>query len=296
MEKVKKIDVHLHATMWNREELYPTARIQTADEVRANFERSGTERGFVLSLISPDSNDKMQSNEEMAYLANTNPDILNWFCNVDPRMLTNSSESNFSDMLMFYKSRGAIGFGEVTANLYTDDPRMDNLFYHAAACDLPVTIHIAPNLGRRYGIADELGLPRLEKMLKKHENLKIIGHSPCFWSEIGDDVTERNRNGYVRGKVNPGRVVSLMRECPNLYCDISADSGYTAISRDPEFSYRFIEEFSDRIMYASDTLFPNYMPPQVAWLDEACERGDISYENYRKICRDNAIRIFKLNI
>ena len=296
MEKVKKIDVHLHATMWNSEELYPTARLQTADEVRANFEKSGTERGFVLSLMSPESSARVQSNEEMAYLANTNPDILNWFCNVDPRMLSNSPDANLSDMLMFYKSRGAVGVGEVTANLYADDPMLDNLFYHAAACDLPVTVHIAPNLGRRYGIADELGLPRLEKILKKHENLKLLGHSQCFWNEIGDNVTDENRNGYVQGKVNPGRVVSLMREYPNLYCDLSAGSGYTAISRDPDFSYRFIEEFSDRIMYASDTTRADYIPPQSVWLDEASERGDISYENYKKISRDNAIRIFKLNI
>lgn len=294
MEKLKKIDVHLHATMWNPDDLYPKARLETADEVRENFKNNNIERGFILPIISPECRVSIQCNEEAEYLAKNNPDILNWFCNVDPRMVSNSTETNFSDILNFYKKRGAIGVGEVTVNVYTDDPMLDNLFYHCAACDLPVTIHIAPIVGRCYGIVDDLGLPRLEKMLKKHKNLKIVGHSQCFWSEIGDNVTEANRFSYVTGKVNEGRVVKLLRECPNLYCDLSAGSGFAAMSRDPEFSYRFIEEFSDRIMFGSDMTQAGYVSPLASWLDEACEQGNISYENYKKISRDNAVRLFKI--
>jgi len=291
---MKKIDVHLHATMWDNSILHPKARLASADDIRENFKKCDIERGFVLPLMSPESTARCQSNEEVAYIAENNSDILFWFCNVDPRMLSNSPKSDLSNLLMFYKERGAIGVGEITANIYTDDPFMDNLFYHCAECDLPATIHIAPKLGGAYGIVDELGLPRLENILKKHPNLKILGHSQCFWNEIGDNVTEENRRHYVEGKVNPGRVVELMREYPNLYCDLSAGSGFTAISRDPEFSYRFIEEFSDRLMFGTDMTQAAYEPDLAPWLDKAYEDGCISEENYRKICRENAIRIFKL--
>jgi len=133
-------------------------------------------------------------------------------------------------------------------------------------------------------------------MLKKHPTLKILGHSMCFWSEIGTDVTEQNRSKYLKGKVDEGRVVSLMREYPNLYCDLSAGSGFSAISRDPDFSYRFIEEFSDRLMFGTDICQPRQKAPLGPWLDEQHENGCISDENYAKICRKNAIRLFKLNI
>ena len=292
--KMKKIDVHLHATMWNANDLHPKAKLATADDIRKIFEKCDIECGFVLPLTSPEAVGRSQSSEEAEYLSKNNPDILYWFCNVDPRMLSNSPKSDLSSLLSFYKERGAIGVGEITANMYTDDPFMDNLFYHCAECDLPATIHINTKIGGGYGIVDELGLPRLENILKKHPNLKILGHSQCFWNEIGTDVTDENRRGYITGKVNPGRVVELMRNYPNLYCDLSAGSGFTAISRDPEFSYRFIEEFSDRLMFGTDMTQANYEADLGPWLDAAYESGCISEENYRKICRENAIRIFKL--
>ena len=68
---------------------------------------------------------------------------------------------------------GAKGLGELTAPIYADDPRVDNLFAHCAELDLPVTIHIGTMFHDCYGIVDELGLYRLEKMLKKHPKLKI---------------------------------------------------------------------------------------------------------------------------
>ena len=78
-------------------------------------------------------------------------------------------------------------------------------------CDMPMTIHFARGKGGEYGIVDDLGLPRLEKMLEKYPN-PILGHSQCFWNEIGDNVTEQNRGDYVTGKVTEGRVVELMRQ------------------------------------------------------------------------------------
>ena len=49
----------------------------------------------------------------------------------------------------------------------------DTRFGYCAELDLPVTIHIAPQFGGYYGIVDELGLPRIEKMLKRHPKLKL---------------------------------------------------------------------------------------------------------------------------
>jgi len=85
-----------------------------------------------------------------------------------------------------------------------------------------------------------------------------------------------------------------MREYPNLYGDLSAGSGFNAISRDPDFGYKFLEEFSDRLMFATDICNPANVIKLGPWLDESVDNGCITFENYKKICRDNAISILKL--
>jgi glyoxylase-like metal-dependent hydrolase (beta-lactamase superfamily II) len=127
-------------------------------------------------------------NEMVKFIVDKYPDRFLWFCNVDPREGKNRADSDLGYLLEFYKSIGALGVGEITANIYADDPRLDNLFSFCEELDMPVTIHIAPEERGYYGIIDELGLPRIEKMLKKHPKLKVFGHSQCFWSEIGEPV------------------------------------------------------------------------------------------------------------
>lgn len=76
----------------------------------------------------------------------------------------------------------------------------------------------------------------------------MLGHSQVFWSEIGADVTMQNRSGYPAGRVTPGRLVELMRDYPNLYGDLSAGSGFNAISRDLEFGCAFLEQFQGPVV------------------------------------------------
>lgn len=292
---IKKIDIHVHASMWENAQINWAYPLATPAELRAKYDELNIEKGILLPLISPEHRFNIQTSEESEYLANKYPDTFYWFCNVDPRMGTNSSTTDFTPFLEHYKKRGAKGVGEITANLYIDDPLLDNLFYHCAQCDMPIIIHIAPKKYDNYGIIDEMGLPRLEKLLKKYPDLKVIGHSQCFWSHITEDVNEEDWFWYPQGKVKPGRIVELMREYPNLYGDLSAGSGFNAVSRDPDFGYKFLEEFSDRLMFATDICNPENVIKLGPWIDEAADTGCLSFENYKKIVRDNAISILKLD-
>ena len=132
-------------------------------------------------------------------------------------------------------------------------------------------------------------------MLKKHPKLKIFGHSQCFWSEIGKN-TEETRGTYPKGKVEGGRLPELLRNYENLYCDLSAGSGSNALTRDREHAARFIEEFSDRILYGCDICAKvNTFPFDFdAFLTSMRESGEISEENYRKIVRENAVKLLSL--
>ena len=292
---MKKIDVHVHSSMWKNTPSAPGRYFITAEELRESYDALGIEKGILMPLIGTEAQYTSQSNEEAEYLAKNHPETYAWCCNVDPRMGKNTPATDFTTMLEYYKQHGVVGVGELTAKIPTDDPLLDNLFYHCAECDMPVTVHIAPGRGGTYGIIDECGLPRLEKMLNKYPKLKIVGHSQCFWSHISADVDESSWTGYPKGKVIEGRISELMRCYPNLYCDLSADSGFTAISRDPDFSARFIDEFGERIMFGTDIVRPGQTSKLSAWLDEAHAAGLMSDENYANICRENAIKIFNLS-
>lgn len=296
--RVKKIDFHVHAIpekdlLKDNGGTYPTP-----DELRKMYDILGIEKGLLLPPGSaPECTADRVSQREARKMVESYKDTLGWwFCNIDPRQGTNSGNTDFSRYLMFYKSRGAKGVGEITANLYLDDPRMINLFAHCEKSEMPVLMHFG-NMGNDYGVVDELHLPRLEKVLRRFENLIVIGHSPKFWAEISGDVTEETRQGDPEGKISAGgRITELMRRYSNLYCEISSVSGYNAISRDPEFTYSFFEEFSNRILYGSDIHDPLNINKRVYFeaidfLDNAVESKKISQTTYEKICRGNALEI-----
>lgn len=300
MENVKqlsKIDIHAHAVPFPA--LTPKcpgcANFSSAEEVLGVYDRLGVEKGVLLPLVSPDGIVSPMTAETTKLLCDKYPERFLWFANVDPRAAGNHPGAPLERLIGHYKELGAKGIGEITAGLYLDDPRLENLFACCGALDMPVTIHIsiAPD---SYGVADALGLPRLEKILKKFPNTKILGHSQVFWSEISADNNEEIRNTYPSGKVREGRVAQLMRQYPNLYCDLSAGSGANAFMRDPDYAARFIAEFSDRILYGIDLVSKDSRFPFdfCAFLDKMLDDGAISPENYRKIFRENAEKLLKL--
>ena len=294
---MKKIDVHIHSNMWvDLQGNSDVIRSASPKELRETYDKLNIEKGILLPIVSPEFRRYMQSNEEVEFLANKYSDTFFWACCIDPRMGKNNAESDLTYILNYYKERGAVGVGEVTANLDMDDPLVDNLFYHAEKCGMPVTIHFSHKKYDNYGLVDDVGLPKLERALKKFPNLKILGHAQAFWCEIDDSVTEQSREDYVKGPANGGAILRLMRKYPNLYCDLSAGSGYNAMTRDEEFSYKFIEEFGDRLLFGTDIFRSGQTSKLSDWLDNAYEEGRISKENYLNICRGNAIRIFKLNL
>ncbi len=296
MKDIKKIDIHAHASPWPEyapKYLGTDTKKPSPDELFTEYYHTlNVEKCVLLPGVSPEGATAVITPEMLKYLVDRDPDRLLCFCGVDPRMLSNTTDARLGYLLEHYKSLGAKGVGEMTCNLYADDPFMENLFSCAADLDLPVTVHIAPACGGYYGIADDLGLPRLERMLKKYPHLKIFGHSQPFWSEIGEN-SDALRNTYVKGKVKNGRLPHLLREYENLYCDLSAGSGANALMRDRAHAASFIEEFSDRVMYGCDICLHGQTFPFAfdEFLTSMRQSGEISEENYYKLVRGNAERI-----
>ena len=297
MKIIPKIDIHVHSMpsvfiKRRTGEGYATPR-----ELRHIYDTIGVERALylpsggycagVIDICSP---------REARAMVQDNPDVFGWwFVSFPAEAGENDPDSDLSFYLKQYKAWGARGVGEISENRYFDDPYMMNLWKHCEACDMPITFHIG-NMGKDYGVVDELGLYRLEKVLKTFPRLKVLGHSQKFWAEIGQ-TDEEGRKGYPKGKVVPGRVVELMRRYPNLCGDLSAGSGANAIMRDPDFGYSFLEEFQDRLFYGTDICAPsninNPMLKLSAFLDDAMLGGKISYTAYEKICRGNALDLLE---
>lgn len=296
MKEIKKIDMHAHVVYHHT--LVPKLQITghrmlNAEELTGFYQRLNIEKGVLLPIVSPEGQWNLVTNEECFLSAQENPEDFYWFCNVDPRAAINDKESDLCYLIEHYKAMGAKGLGELTSNLYADDPKMLNLFESCARCDMPVTIHVSPKPNFNYGIVDEIGLPRIERVLKKFPDLKLIGHSQPFWAEMSEGLCEDMRNDYPQGKVTEGRLPKLMREYGNLYCDLSARSGAYALMRDREYAARFIEEFADRIFYACDfcAITNDHQFAFDKFLDEMVADGYMSIENYKKIVRDNALKL-----
>ena len=297
MSQTYFIDTHVHVRANPSPErlgggTYPTP--QRAIEV---LKPLGIRRAVILPGINCDALHDVQGNGEILAIAAQWPDFFLPFMNIDPRQLTNRPDAELGHLMRFYKQHGCRGIGEVSCNLPFDDPMVENLFAHAQENGLPLLFHIGYQRGGCYGLVDHLGLPLLERALRKFPDLRFIGHSQPFWAEISADVTDETRRGYPDGPVTPGRLVHLMRSYPNLHADLSpatGGSGFNAIRRDPDFGFAFMEEFQDRLLFATDFAGPATNMDLVPYLNDALAEGRLSQEAYDKITHENAEKLLDI--
>lgn len=270
--------------------------VVTATELVTIMDRVGIDMAVALPLASPETYHFIQSVEEVFEACDQYPDRFIKFCHVDPRLSNNELERSFLPILEYYKSLGAKGIGEMTFNLWWDDPRVQNLLRDCETTGLPFLFHVATREFNTYGIITEPGLTDLERQLIKYPQLQFLGHSTGWWSEVSPNPTEAERNGYPTHKIEPGgRVPELMRKYDNMWGDLSAGSGFGAVNRDPEWGYAFIEEFQDRLLMGLDICTPsNDKCELVYWLRDAHKNGNISPQAFDKVMGESAVKLLGL--
>jgi predicted TIM-barrel fold metal-dependent hydrolase len=233
------------------------------------------------------------------------PERIVAFGNLDPRMacagnlsaedLPEPPETDFSWILDRLIGLGCRGIGEITANIPVDDPRLVNLARQCGARGLPLLLHITGPGRGVYGLIDPPGLPGLERLLASVPDAVIIGHAPGFWSEIDADITPEQKFLYPTGPVRrEGALLRLLRAYPNLYADISAASGFNAISRDVSFGIRFLREFRDRVLFGSDACFADERTPHLGYLRGLAAAGELDADSFAGIAGGNAARLLSL--
>ena len=221
------------------------------------------------------------------------------FCLIDPRFAGNNPEADFRFLLDEYRARGCKGIGEMLPKLDFDDPRGLNLYRQAAEFEMPVLFDMNDS-EISYGLRDNPGLPRLEHALRECPRTVFIGHGPTFWAEINGACSPAQRCGYPKGPVAEGGAVPrLMRAYPNLWADLSAGSGFNAMTRDAGFGLRFMEEFQDKLLFGTDSCRRSDLEsgvPVVPFFHTLRENGGISKTAWEKIAWKNAVRLLKLSV
>ncbi len=291
------IDIHAHAYRMPffqvtvpKHEPWPNA-----GQLVAFYDTLGVEKAVLLPLIGPEFY-LPQSNEDILEAAEQYPGRFIPFCNIHPRAINNDPHSPLEDVLSQYKAAGCKGIGEVTCNMPFADPFMQNLFRAAQLLEMPLTFHLGCRKDGCYGIIDEPGLPGLEETLQRYPKLQFLGHSTPFWSEISVLSTPGSRAGYPKGKVEEGVLAKLLRRYQNLNGDLSAGSGANALTRDPEYAVKFLHEFQDQLFFGIDICSPPRDSHRnlADFLVSLKDQGKISPAIFRKVARENAIRLLHL--
>ena len=263
------------------------------------MDKWGIDITFVLPLSEHPEGAYLECNTEDVLLkCSLFPNRLLPFCLIDPRF-GNHPKMDFRPYLEEYKQRGCIGLGELLPKMYFDDELCINLYKQAGEYSFPVLFDMQDRV-HGYGLRDDYGLVRLENALKLCPDTVFIGHGPTFWAELSTDVPENDRSGYPKGGINnEGAVSKLMRKYPNLWADISAGSGYNGLTRDRDFGIGFLKEFSNKIMFGTDSCVrsdTNRKYPNVELIREIEEKELLDREQLENIKWKNAVRLFDIKI
>lgn len=231
-KKYKKLDCHLHINHMGR----------SIEDTIQHMDNTGTDKAFILPLETGEGGVTLRT-ETVLHAFHQYPERLIPFCQTDIR------QPDVIERIRAYHLLGCRGIGEQKEHLPLNDKRVEAVIAECNDLNWPITIHFQDDeKGFNQGIETHL-----ETYLKKYPRVRIIGHAQSFWSHISADVPSPDKTLYPRGPVKPGGLLDhLLSNYPNLYADMSAGSGFNALSRDEDFTAGFIERHPQQMLFGSD--------------------------------------------
>ncbi|MCY3021814.1 MAG: amidohydrolase family protein [Planctomycetota bacterium] len=268
----------------------------TEEAVLSAMDRAGIERAALLPIESPEEAHFYVTTEEVLGVCRRHPDRFIPFCNVDPRIASGDNSAILRERLRQYREQGCRGYGEAMSGLAVDDIRLQRVYAICGEFGMPVVYHMDAERN-----LDAPGFPGLERMLRQFPSTVFVGHGQRFWAEISGDADSSQYGGYPSGPVTPGgAIVRLLETCSNLYADLSARSALNALTRgpDPAFASRFLERFQQKLFFGSDLCSASQAAqplPIMELLQRERAAGRLSETAFRRIARENALRVFALS-
>lgn len=174
------------------------------------------------------------------------PDRFIPFYAVDPR------REDAERRLKKWADKGIKGYGEHKVRIKIDNPDSVRIYKLCGELKLPVLFHMDIPFANNPRFWYNMDIDGLEKVLEECPGTTFIAHGPGWWRYISKDA-ETAEEAYPRGKVvEKGKAVQLLEKYPNLYADISANSGVNALTRDEKFGIRFVRKFCSKLLYGTD--------------------------------------------
>ena len=231
-DKRRLLDCHLHINHRGR----------TLANTIKHIEATGTDKAFVLPLETGEGGVLLTSDTVLEAFGKHSDRIIP-FCQCDVR-----GEDVLRRIRNYYEL-GCRGVGEQKEHLPLNDRRVELVIALCNELNWPITIHFQDGKkGYNQGLAEHL-----ETYLKRYKRVRIIGHAQTWWANISAQVPAPEKSLYPTGRVKPGGLLDrLLSDYPNLYADLSAGSGYNALSRDEEFTAGFLERHSKQLLFGSD--------------------------------------------
>ena len=184
--------------------------------------------------------------EQVKALQQAAPGRFTWFNSYDV------TKPDAEQVLAQASKDGAQGFGEMKFHVAADGPELRRMYALAADLRVPILIHFQEVDHFANEGTWSTGYARtFESILKAYPRTTFIGHADAFWANVSADY--HNEAAYPTGPIKRGGVTdTLLGDYPNLFGDLSANSGNNAMSRDAEFTADFLKRHRDKLFFGSD--------------------------------------------
>jgi predicted TIM-barrel fold metal-dependent hydrolase len=187
-----------------------------------------------------------------------------------------------------YLKMGAIGIGEQKFGVECDSKHIDGIAAIAERHRVPVLLHFEFD---KYN----LHLENFHRILERHPKVNFIGHAQAWWCHV--DARCEPGVMYPPGRVTPGGVTDrLLSDYPNMYGDLSANSGLNSMLRDEDHAREFLKKHQNKLLFGSDCNDRQANSPAClgAKIIAAVRKFAPDKQAERKILHDNAARLMKV--
>ncbi|WP_158279813.1 amidohydrolase family protein [Coraliomargarita sinensis] len=254
------IDTHWHAMACQDDAL---------DQVTSWMEEKGVIHAIVHPLGKSRPKNDVERRKMLAHFK-AHDGRIERFCIIKPNEVGSIEEA--VKILETEKRDGAIGFGEhYGEGLMFDAPANMRLFAACQKVGLPIMFHMDDKQNK-----DTADFKHLAHALDSYPKTIFIAHGPNWWKRFGSSNCDR-----------------MLSEHTNLYADISAGSGATALSKDRTYTAEFMQRHRKKLLFGTDcgwwSFRKNAKPaPQFELMRTLDIPDDVKIDIYR----GNAQRLF----
>jgi predicted TIM-barrel fold metal-dependent hydrolase len=147
-------------------------------------------------------------------------------------------------VLRKYLEQGAKGIGEQKFPVAADSVHIERIAGIAKEFNVPILLHFEHE---KYN----LGLARFHRILEKYPTVNFIGHAQTWWGNV--DKKHNQTVMYPKTPVARGGLTDrYLTEYPNMYGDLSANSGLNSMLRDEEHAREFLIHHQNKLVFGSD--------------------------------------------